>query len=81
MIMLLQIRQLIRILRDEVMPILRSTQETTSTVKGTAAFVSEQVVTPIIKASSYATGAMETMRNLMAIGRRSHYGKGARSED
>ncbi len=73
-IMLIQIKQLIRILRDEVMPILRSTQETTNTVRGTAAFVSDQVVTPLIKASSYATGTMQMVRNLMAIGRKGHNG-------
>ena len=81
-ILLIQIRNLIRLLRDEVMPILRSTQDTTNTVKGTATFVSEQFVTPLIKASSYATGTMEAVRNLVGMGRRGHNGsKGARSED
>ena len=81
-ILLIQIRQLMRLLRDEVMPILRSTQETTNTVKGTATFVSEQFVTPLIKASSYATGTMQAVRNLVAIGRKSHNGsRGSRSED
>jgi hypothetical protein len=73
-LMLIQIKQLIRILRDEVMPILRSTQEATNTVKGTATFVSDQVVTPLIKASSYASGTMQMVRHLVAIGRRSHDG-------
>ena len=81
-VMLIQIRQLIRVLRDEVLPILRSTQETTNTVKGTATFVSEQLVTPLIKASSYATGTMQVVRNLMAIGRKGHDGaKGSGSEE
>jgi len=70
-IMLVQIRQLVRILRDEIVPILRSTQETTNTVKATTTFLSEQVVTPVIKASSYASGTMQAVRTLLAIGRRS----------
>ena len=81
-ILLLQIRNIIRLLRDEVMPILRSTQDTTNTVKGTTTFVSEQFVTPLIRASSFATGTMEAVRNLVSIGRRGHNGsKGSRSED
>ncbi len=81
-VLLIQIRQLIRVLRDEVLPILRSTQETTNTVKGTATFVSEQFVTPLIKVSSYATGTVQALRNLTAIGHRGHNGsKGSRSGD
>jgi hypothetical protein len=81
-IMLIQIRQLIRVLRDEIGPILRSTQETTNTVRGTTTFVSEQIVTPLIKASSYATGTMQAVRNLLAIGRRGHDGRsGSMSEE
>ena len=53
----IQIIRLIRMLREEVLPILSSTQETIGTVRGTATFVSDHLVQPVVKAASFTAGA------------------------
>jgi len=67
-VMLLQLRKLIRLLREEIAPLLDSANETLHTVKGTTTFVSQNVVNPLIKASSYSAGALQTLRSLFFIG-------------
>jgi hypothetical protein len=63
-ILVIQVIRLVKLLREEVLPILNSTQETVSTVRGTADFMSEHVVQPVVKASSYAAGAREAVKVL-----------------
>ncbi len=60
-ILIVQVTRLIRMLRDEVMPILYSTQETLGTVRGTTTFVSDRVVQPVVKLSSYTAGVRQAM--------------------
>lgn len=55
-VLILQIVRLTRMLRDEVLPMLEATQETLGTVRGTATFMSDHVVQPVVNASSYAHG-------------------------
>ena len=55
-VLIIQITRLMRLLRDEVLPILYSTQETVSTVRGTATFVGDRVVQPVVKISSFSAG-------------------------
>jgi hypothetical protein len=55
-ILVIQIIRLVRLLREEILPIINSTQETVGTVRGTAEFVSEHVVQPVVKVNSYAAG-------------------------
>ena len=47
--LILQVRALVRFLREEIQPILDSVNETTSTVRGTTAFVSDTVVRPVMR--------------------------------
>lgn len=68
-VLVIQVMKLVRMLREEVMPILRSTQDTVSTVRGTADFVSDHLVQPVVKASSFAAGARQAVS---AIFRRSN---------
>lgn len=58
-ILIWQIYRLIRTLQEEIVPVLRSTQEAANTVKGTASFVGEHVVSPVAKASGYLAGLRE----------------------
>jgi len=51
-VLIVQIINLTQLLRDEVLPILNSTNETVDTVKQTTTFVSDVVVSPLIKAVS-----------------------------
>jgi hypothetical protein len=55
-VLLVQITRLIRLLKEEVLPILYSTQETVSTLRGTASFVGDRVVQPVVKISSFSAG-------------------------
>lgn len=67
---LAQIRKLVRLLREEIAPMLDSAGETLNTVHGTASFVSETLVNPLIKVSSYSAGTLRALRSLLFIGRR-----------
>jgi len=67
---LAQIRQLVRLLREEIAPMLNSAGETLDTVSGTTTFVSQTVVNPLIKATSYSAGTLHALRTLFSIGRK-----------
>lgn len=60
-ILVIQVVKLVRMLREEVMPILKSTQDTVSTVRGTADFMSDHLVQPVVKVSSLAAGARQAV--------------------
>jgi hypothetical protein len=63
-ILVLEIRNLAKMLRDEIKPILESADETVRTVRGTTTFVSENLVNPVVRASSFATGVTQAIRIL-----------------
>ena len=67
---LIQIRKLVRLLREEIAPMLDSASETLNTVHGTASFVSQTVVNPLIKATSYSAGTLQALRSLLFVGRK-----------
>ena len=55
-IMLVMVIRLVNTLEFEIKPILQKTNDIASTAKGTAEFVSENVVQPTMKAKGYVTG-------------------------
>lgn len=63
-ILIFQIQNLTRLLQEEIKPILDSTNETVSTVRGTATFVSENVVSPMIEAASYVSAVKKVFELL-----------------
>jgi hypothetical protein len=65
-----QIWRLVKMLQNEVQPILKDAQDTVSTVRGTTTFVSENVVTPVVKTSSTIVGMRRTVSSLTADLRR-----------
>ena len=65
-ILIVQVTRLVRLLRDEVMPILLSTQETLGTIRGTTTFVSDRVVQPVVKVSSYTAGVRQAVNVLFS---------------
>lgn len=69
-LMLIQIRKLIKTLREEIAPILDTANETVHTVHRTADFVSENVIDPVVKVRSYAVGTREAIRSLLFISRK-----------
>ena len=62
LLLLWQIRLLVVLLRDEIGPILKDTQETTQTVQSTTKFVSKRVAKPIVGAASFAAGLKGALR-------------------
>jgi hypothetical protein len=60
-VLIVQVTKLIRMLRDEIMPILYSTQETLNTMRGTTTFISDRVVQPVVKVSSYTAGMRQAI--------------------
>jgi hypothetical protein len=54
--MLVMIVRLVNMLEFEIKPILEKTNETVGMVRGTSAFVSQNVVKPVTKANSYVAG-------------------------
>jgi len=67
-ILLLQIRNLVRLLQEEVRPILLSLQDTAGTVQGTTTVVSEYVVTPVARIVSVVEGLREGLQALTGRG-------------
>ena len=64
-VLVIQMMRLVKLLREEVMPILRSTQDTVSTVRGTTDFMADHLVQPVVKASSYAAGARQALNTML----------------
>jgi hypothetical protein len=67
-VLVLQLQRLIRLLQDELRPILASLQDTVGTVRGTTTIVSDYVVTPVARLASIWEGLRE---GLETFGRRS----------
>jgi len=63
-VLILQIRDLIKLLEEEVRPILDSARKTVGTMQGTANVVSETVVTPLVQISGYISAIREVARIL-----------------
>lgn len=63
-LLLLEIRTLSKTLRENVVPILQSADETVRTVRGTSVFVSDNVVSPVVRISSFAAGVSQAIRIL-----------------
>jgi hypothetical protein len=68
-LLIFQIQVLIQVLRDEIQPLLRSVNDTASTVRGTTEFVSHNMVTPIIKASGFLAGVSRVLGDAVAVTR------------
>jgi len=64
-VLLVQVQKLVRLLQEELLPLMNSVNETMGTVKGTAHFVSDRVVSPTIRVWSYGAAAQQVMRVLL----------------
>ena len=67
LLLIFQIQTLIQVLRDEVQPLLRSVNDTASTVRGTTAFVSQNVVSPFIKVAGFTAAVQRVTSDLVRI--------------
>jgi len=65
-ILIVQLASLINLIQNEVRPILDATNETVNNLRGTAEFLGENVVEPVIKLNGYLAG-LYRMLELMGV--------------
>jgi hypothetical protein len=68
-ILIVQLARLINLLQNEVKPIVESTNEAVSNLRGTTAFLSENLTQPVIKLNEYLAG-LATMFRLIGLARK-----------
>lgn len=56
-ILIVQLARLINLLQHEIKPIIESTNETVSTLRGTSQFLSDNISEPVIRLNEYMAGA------------------------
>jgi hypothetical protein len=61
-ILMVQIARLINLLQNEIKPILDSTNETVSHLRGTTAFLGDNLVEPVIKLNEYMAGFTQLLQ-------------------
>ena len=66
LLLLWQVRLLVLLLRDEIGPILKDTQETTRTVQSTTKFVGKRVAKPAVSTISFMAGIKGAIRAMKA---------------
>lgn len=67
-ILMVQLAILINLLQNEIKPIIYSTNETVNTLRGTAAFLSNNLTEPVIKLNEYLAG-FKKLLDLLRLGR------------
>jgi hypothetical protein len=65
-VLIIQLASLINLLQNEVRPILNATSETVNNLRGTAEFLGDNVVEPVIKLNGYLAG-LYRMLELMGV--------------
>lgn len=68
-VLVVQLASLINLLQNEVRPILKATSDTVNNLRGTAEFLGENVVEPVVKLNGYLAG-LYRMLELMGIKKR-----------
>lgn len=69
-LLVIQLARLTALIRHEVRPILEATNQTIGTIRGTTTFLSDNLVTPVIKANS-TIAAVKRAAEMLAFWRRS----------
>ncbi len=64
--LVVQVASLINLVQNEIRPILKATNETVNTLRGTAEFLGENVVEPVVKLNGYLAG-LQRVLELMGI--------------
>lgn len=65
-VLIIQLASLINLLQNEIRPILNATSETVNTLRGTAEFLGENVVEPVVKLNGYLAG-LKRMLELLGV--------------
>ncbi|MHB1006229.1 MAG: hypothetical protein ACYC3S_11385 [Chloroflexota bacterium] len=69
-VLVLQVSRLVSLIKGEVTPILTSVRRTTSTMQGTAEFVSETTVMPLIRVATALAATNRFVRSFLGLSRR-----------
>lgn len=64
--LVVQVASLINLVQNEIRPILKATNETVNTLRGTAEFLGENVVEPVVRLNGYLAG-LQRVLELMGI--------------
>jgi amino acid permease len=64
-VLVVQVIGLVTMLREEVKPLLQSAQDTLEATRGTTAFVSQKVITPVIKVAGTVAGVKSAIKFLI----------------
>ncbi len=67
-VLIVQVARLTLLLQNEIKPILDSTNQTVSTLRGTSEFLSDNLVQPVIKLNEYLA-ALKKLGELLGLGR------------
>ncbi len=65
-VLIVQLASLINLLQNEVRPILKATSDTVNNLRGTAEFLGENVVEPVVQLNGYLAG-LHRMLELMGL--------------
>jgi hypothetical protein len=68
-VLIIQIARLINLLQNEVMPILKNTQETIQTARGTVEFVGSNLTEPVMRLGGFLAAIRVLLRELFGIRR------------
>src|SRR5271169_6712319 len=68
-VLLIQLASLINLLQNEIRPIIQATNKTINTLRGTAEFLGENLVEPVIKLNSYLA-SIQRVLELMGLKRK-----------
>jgi hypothetical protein len=66
-ILIVQLARLINLLQNEIKPILDSTNETVSTMRGTVTFISDNLAEPVVKVNEYFAAFSEFRKFFRAL--------------
>ena len=68
-VLIIQLAVLTNMIQHEIKPILDSTNETVNTLRGTTAFLSENLVGPVVKLNAYMAGFAQVLDSIGMLGR------------
>lgn len=61
-ILIIQLARLINLIQNEIKPIMETTNETVSTLRGTTKFLSDNMVEPVLKLNEYFAGLQQVLK-------------------
>ncbi|MCS6774709.1 MAG: hypothetical protein RMM31_08005 [Anaerolineae bacterium] len=65
-VLVFRVQELLGFLRGELVPLMRDASEAVRTVKGTTAFISDNVAKPVIRVASFTAGVQQVLRSTNA---------------